>query len=77
MEVGFATAQGLIGGGTASAQQPRLLFVVAGSATSANPVEAFKQGLSGAEENRPYRVSGVRCTRCGFLELYANGEPNG
>jgi hypothetical protein len=49
-------------------------FVVLGERTSANPITAFKQGLSGAAEDRFYRVWGLRCVDCGVLELYAAPE---
>jgi hypothetical protein len=49
-------------------------FVVPGQRTSANPITAFKQGMSGAAEDRFYRVRGLRCVGCGALELYATPE---
>jgi hypothetical protein len=33
-------------------------------------VKAFKQGLADDPSNDPYRIEGLRCTQCGFLELY-------
>ena len=75
MERGFATAAGLIGGDKIETRQPRLLFVVAGTPTSQNPIKAFQQGLSEEPSSRSYGIVGARCARCGFVEFYANGEP--
>jgi hypothetical protein len=47
------------------------MFVVPGTPTSANPVKAFAQGLSDETANQGYLFTGRRCTRCGFVELYA------
>jgi hypothetical protein len=71
VESGVATAQGLIGGAVVPATEPRLVFVVPGTATSANPVTAFKQRLADERDAVGYAVRGRRCTRCGHLEFYA------
>ena len=74
MEEGFTTATGLLGGGKLEGEKAQLVFVVVGVPTSLNPISAFKQGASDEAANRPFRVSGVRCSQCGFLELYGNDE---
>jgi hypothetical protein len=43
LEPGFATAHGLTGGSGAAAKEPRLLFVVVGNPTSANPITALSK----------------------------------
>jgi hypothetical protein len=50
-------------------------FVVPGTPTSDNPVKAFLQGLKEEKDDRVFAVGGLRCSRCGYLELYANHEP--
>lgn len=75
MERGFTTAAGLIGGDRAETREAQILFVVPGTSTSSNPVEAFKQGLHGEAGDRRYRLVGSRCASCGLVEFYANGEP--
>jgi len=74
MEQGFTTADGLIGGDRAETELSQLIFVVPGAATPSNPIKAFKQGISDEPAARRYRISGVRCSRCGFLEFYGDGE---
>jgi hypothetical protein len=71
MEQGFTTAVGLIGGGKLDGKQPHLAFVVVGQPTSSNPLKAFQQGVSGEPANCAYPLWGVRCSQCGFVELYA------
>ena len=51
-----------------------LTFLVPGTPTSTNVATAFKQGLAGEPSDTRYLISGARCTKCGFLELYAQ-EP--
>ena len=68
---GVASAQGLVGGAVAPAAQPRLVFVVPGTATSANPAKAFAQGMADERPDHAYLIRGSRCTRCGYVELYA------
>jgi hypothetical protein len=46
-------------------------FVRPGVPTSANPVEAFSQGLRAEPEDRLLPVQAFRCTKCGRIELYA------
>ena len=75
MQVGIASAEGLLFGSKASEGQPRLLFVTLGEATSMNPVKAFKQGLAGEPTNQGFLIRGLRCATCGYLELYAT-DPN-
>ena len=72
MEDGFTTrTTSLVG---VEGQKYPLIFVVNGTPTSRNPVSAFKQGTSDEAPNRPYQISGVRCSQCGYLELYGNDE---
>ena len=71
MECGFTTARGLIGDARADGDESRLIFVVTGVPTAANPVSAFKQGLPEEPANRLYPIVGARCSQCGFLEFYA------
>lgn len=47
------------------------LFVVPGTRTSRNPLKAFVQGLADERTRRVYYVKALRCSQCGFLELYA------
>lgn len=71
MEAGVATAYGLLFAAVASKEEPRLQFVVPGSATSINPVKAFKQGLTDEPDTRVFWMEGQRCSSCGFVELFA------
>ena len=71
MEAGAATALGLVGGATRPAAEPRLVFVVPGTPTSANPVTAFRQGMASEPGERAYLLRGYRCPRCGMVELAA------
>ena len=73
-EGGAASALGLIGQAIRSPDEPRVVFVVPGTPTSANPLKALKQGLADEPPRRGYLVRGRRCTRCGFVELYATDE---
>lgn len=75
MERGFTTAAALIGGAKVERRQAQLVFVLPGTATSRNPVKAFKQGMSAEPADRPYRIFGVRCSVCGLLELYGDRNP--
>ena len=75
MERGFTTAAGLIEGDQVETREAQILFVVPGTRTSSNPVQAFKQGLHDEDDNRRYRLSGSRCSTCGFVEFYADGDP--
>ena len=68
---GVATAHGLIGGAAAPATQSRLVFVVPGTPTSANPLKALAQGMGEERPDHGYLIRGRRCTRCGHVELYA------
>lgn len=77
MERGFTTAAGLVGGDKAERQQSQILFVVAGTRTSSNPVRAFQQGLSDEAVDRRYRLVGSRCASCGLVEFHADGDPVG
>ena len=72
LEAGFTTAIGLISGARIESQESQLVFVVPGSRTSMNPLRAFQQGLTDEPSNRPFRISGFRCSNCGALDLYAN-----
>jgi hypothetical protein len=71
MQVGVASAEGLLFGSKASEGQPRLMFVTLGEPTSTNPVKAFKQGLAEEPANEGFLIRGSRCATCGYLELYA------
>ena len=46
--------------------------------TAGDPIKAFKQGLSDEPTDKPtdrrYRIVGVRCPDCEFLEFYGDGE---
>jgi len=49
-----------------------LKFLIQGSQTPLNPVKAFQQGLRGeGKADQLYEVAGMRCSECGYLELYA------
>jgi hypothetical protein len=74
LEAGFTTASGLIGGDGTESREPKLVFVVPGTNTSANPLRAFNQGLADEKANRAFGIQGFRCSRCGRLELYADGS---
>ncbi len=52
----------------------RIEFVQPGAKTSWNPIEAFKQGISGEPEDQVYDLNGMAaflCQTCGHLELFA------
>jgi hypothetical protein len=68
MEMGYATAWGLIGGRDGN---PHLIFVVPGEPTSNNPIKAFQQGLAAEKANEAYLLHGYRCPSCGLVELVA------
>jgi len=68
---GIASAHGLLGGAVVPESTPRLVFVVPGTPTSANPIKAFAQGLADDPSSQAYLMTGRRCSRCGFVELYA------
>lgn len=70
MKNGYLTASGFIGGAVGSADK-RLVFVVPGEETSANPLRAFEQGLHNAQTNETYILRGYRCPNCGTVELRA------
>jgi len=74
MEGGFTTAAGLMGGDKSHTQLAQLVFVVAGTPTARNPISAFAQGMSDESTDRRYRIVGVRCSKCGFLEFYGDDE---
>jgi hypothetical protein len=46
-------------------------FVRPGVPTSPNLVTAFLQGIRGESSDQALAVIAYRCTRCGWLELYA------
>jgi len=71
MQVGVASAEGLLFGSKASEGVPRLIFVSTGTSTSRNPIKAFQQGLAEEPANKSYLIRGLRCANCGYLELYA------
>lgn len=74
MEAGVAGAVGLLFAGSVPREVPRLRFIVPGSPTSSNPVRAVMQGLADEPDTREFPITGKRCVRCGFLELYAFPE---
>ena len=74
MERGFTTAVGLLFGDKTERQESQILFVVAGTRTSPNPVRAFKQGLLREATDRRYRLSGSRCASCGLVEFHTDGD---
>ena len=47
-----------------------LRFFIPGPPAKPSFVAAFKQGLSG-EGDHLYNIVGMRCSGCGYLELYA------
>ena len=67
-EDGFCTASDFVG---TPPSEARLVIVVPGEATSANPLRAFRQGLDDAKQNEAYVLRGRRCTNCGAVELFA------
>jgi len=73
MEVGFATALGLLSG---TPWEPLLLFVVSGAPTATNPLTAFKQGIQDVPQNEAYLLRGRRCAACGVVELVATERTN-
>jgi len=46
-------------------------FLVPGAPISPNIIKAFKQGLADEPSDKLFRIKGLRCQKCGFLELYA------
>jgi hypothetical protein len=72
MESGFTTAKGLLFGEKTERNKSQLVFYVPGTPTSCNPINAFQQGLH-EEGTRSYNIIGLRCSACGYLELYAGG----
>jgi len=72
MEAGYTTAiLGNYAPPPYDDSQVRLVFVVPGERTAANPVAAFKQGLREAAANDTYVLKGYRCPACGRVELVA------
>jgi hypothetical protein len=69
---GIASAHGLLAAAVVPEDTARLVFVVPGTPTSPNPIKAFAQGLADDPSSRAYLLTGRRCTRCGFVELYAD-----
>ena len=64
-------AVGLLFGAIAPSDVPRLRFTVLGTPTSSNPINAVRQGLADEPISKEYLITGDRCSKCGFLELYA------
>jgi hypothetical protein len=67
------TALGLISGNSPS-DDAKLVFVVRGTRTSINPIQAFKQGLESERSNQAYLLHGYRCPGCGSVELTATEQ---
>ena len=66
--------RGLIQASMAVLQQHplQIQFLIPGTPTPLNPIKAFQQGLHGeGKSDRPYEVAAMRCSVCGYLELYA------
>ena len=70
-EGGVTTALGLVGQVAAPKNEPRLVFIAPGTPTSPNPLQAIAQGIAGERADAGYLIRARRCTRCGFVELYA------
>ena len=70
MEPGYATALQIVFGNPPPGG-PKLVFVVPGQPTAANPIAAFRQGLQGERANEAYLLRGHRCPSCGSVELLA------
>ena len=70
-EAGVTTALGLIGQAAAPKGESRLVFIAPGRPTSPNPLKAVAQGIAGERADAGYLLRARRCTRCGFVELYA------
>lgn len=51
--------------------KPRLVFVVVGEPTAANPLAAFKQCVQEIPGNEAYLLRGRQCADCGLVELEA------
>ena len=68
MMLGYATASGVL------VTNVKLVFVVPGERTSANPIKALKQGLQTAPASEAYLLHGHRCPKCGRVELIALDE---
>jgi hypothetical protein len=50
-------------------------FLISGTSTPLNPIKAFQQGLQGqGKGDQLYGIVGMRCSACGYLELYAERE---
>jgi hypothetical protein len=58
-------------GGVVALSMGEFRFTLAGTPTSWNPIEAFKQGLADEPEDRNMPVVIWRCPKCGMLELAA------
>jgi hypothetical protein len=71
---GALSAYGLIAGLMDPKSEPRVLFTVSGTPTSANPITALKQGLADERTDASFWVKGLRCSGCGFLELFAEEQ---
>jgi hypothetical protein len=56
-----------LGGSDSELRRSRTKFVTGEDTSSLH--EAFRQGIAG--EWAEYRLVGARCSKCGFLELYA------
>jgi predicted nucleic-acid-binding Zn-ribbon protein len=52
-------------------------FLISGTPAPLNPIKAFRQGLQGqgqGQGDQLYGIVGMRCSACGYLELYAERE---
>ena len=57
--------------------RPSLIFVLPGPPASSHPIRSFPQGRIDEPGDRIFVVQGMRCAKCGFLELYAVDEYGG
>jgi hypothetical protein len=71
MQAGYTTARLWATADPSPSDEPKLVFVVPGEPTAANPIQAFKQGLKGVQANQVYLIRGYRCPACGTVELIA------
>ena len=68
MERGLIQSPGVI----LQQEPPQIQFLIPGSPTPSNPIKAFQQGLHGeGKVDQRYKVAGMWCSECGYLELYA------
>lgn len=74
LEEGYSSVGNLRSDARISGRAPTMTFIIPGAPTSANPLKAFAQGLSGESIDRVYPIRGTRCRDCGRLELFGEVE---